>query len=52
MSVNKHKLISAIYAATLSPKNFNKIFDDLDEAIFGAEREGILKSHLEDGAQS
>ncbi len=33
--VDKHKLISAIYATTLSPNNFDNILDDLDELIFG-----------------
>lgn len=40
-----HELISAIYAATLLPEDFNRKFDDLDNLLFGdgADASGVLE---------
>ena len=46
-----HELISAIYAATLLPEDFNRKFDDLDSLLFGEAAAGVLDpgtySHIE-----
>lgn len=34
MSTDTHDLIAAIYAATLSPSDFHKVFDNLDSLLF------------------
>lgn len=39
-SIDKHDLVAAIYAATLPPGNFDRMFDRLDELLFAPGADG------------
>lgn len=51
MPADTHDLIAAIYAATLSPNDFHKVFDNLDSLLFLTE-EGDPGRGLSDAALS